>query len=939
MKRVFLILTVLFVLCFSTSVVAGSLYADVEDTDPISESLYLLSDLGIFSGSIENGQSFFHGDKTLTRAEAAKLIVFLADAQDASQGLGSRIAYTDVDASHWAADYIVYLSDMAILCGIGNHCFAPEEPLMAEQFIKMLTCLLGYDPKAQSLGGYPVGHLAVASETKLLKGCKLTQGEALSRENAARLCCNALDIALMKQIGWSEPAEHIITGTHSNYPEETLLTQNFEAKKLRGIITQTFYQAPVNRDDLYVVLTEKNGTTHKFEVLATGAETMLGMSVSAYTVKNTETGEEELLTVTPHADNRTVALPLQDTEISIDSKGCLKLTADKERYTAQADARVYINGDAATALEACAVAEQKGLVTLLYHDADSNLCDYVMIDVFSDTLVIDRINTQKGRFTFKDGSSCKWSENDDAYYITCIKNGEAVPLSSLCAGDTLSIAKNTDGTNIRVYASEKSVFGRATSVSEKKASIDDVSYPVDHSLALSVGNHGYFYVDVTGEIVYFEKEANASLPADFGYLFQVSAEFGKLSDDAVLYAKLLDNDGFWNELTIAQRVTVCFGEEEYTAKNTQELLTNIRSWTGGLIRYVAAEESCFVSEGSVAVIQYELNEKGEIKKITVPKTTAITDRYFSGKTLLGVTYNKDDQTLANLEVDENTVVFTVKNGETNKIENISVDHPAMILEKNTPYFGYGYVIKDGDTDIYNALCLFTEEKTVMGDTPFILVEETTTIENQEGEFVPAFWGYTDGKSDKRLFILHEDAILTEETVTADGIETSELYFDTIEAGDTLAALYNDFGEITHLSRLISKEKVVSDGIGFSYVGKDRLKEEIEVHFGYVCEKKKDKEGNKIYVLSSHVTDDLDTAQEIARIREVKLNGDVYLADVTKNKVMISDAGDFDDVEPLNVNIRDGETYKDGYGYFIYAKMYEDEIIGAVIYIVDCEDML
>lgn len=939
MKRLFTLFALLFLITFPVFSYAGNLYADVEDSAFFCEQLSLLTELDVFAGFSEDGQSFFHGEKILTRAEAAKLIVSLSDATDTVQGLGSRVLYTDVDASHWAADYIVYLSDQKVIRGMGNGFFAPEEPLLAEQFIKMLVCLLGYDPKAQGLGGYPVGHLAVASETKLLKGCSISQNEPLTRENAAILCYNALDIAMMKQVLWSDPAEFVVTGTHEDYPEETLLTQNFKAKKLRGVITQTYYQAPVNRDDLYVVLTEKNGNTHKFDVKSTGAEDLLGMSVSIYTVKNEETETEDILTVLPAANQQSLRFSLADTNLSFDGKGRVKITVDKETYIAQEDACFYINTDLETAEKAMAVMDQKGQITLLNNDTNDRFYDYILIDVYEETLVVDRKDSKTGRLTFKNGTSRKWEENDDSYYISFLKNGQAISLSEVSEGDVLSVSENADSTNIRVFVSDDSVFGRITSVSDDKVSVDGTSYLTDKTLTLSIGNTGSFYRDVMGEIVFFEKNSAQISDADFGYLFNVSADFNKLSGEAVLYAKLLDNDGFWNELTFSRKTTICFGEDEHTAKDTKELLTNIRTWTGGLIRYVAAEEKCFISEGSVAVVQYELNEAGEIKKLTIPKTTMVTDQYLSGKTILGIEYNKDDKTLANLEVSENTVIFTVKNGETEDIENISVGYAATILEKNTPYFGYGYVAEGGDTEIYNALCLFTEEKTVMGDTPFIVVEETTTIENQDGEFVPAFWGYTDGKADKRLFILTEDSIITEETVTTDGIETTSMDLDVIAPGDTMAALYNEAGEITHLSRLISKDKVVLDGIGFSFVGEDRLKEDIEIHFGYVAEKKKDKAGNNIYILSAHVTDDQESATEIARIREAKLNGDVYLVDVAKDQVKISDAEDFGEVSPLNVDIRDGKTYKDGYGYFIYAKMYEDEIIGAVIYVVDCKDMM
>ena len=48
--------------------------------------------------------------------------------------------FTDVDASHWAKNYIQTAYNLGIIAGMGDGTFAPDAPVTYEQALKMVVC-------------------------------------------------------------------------------------------------------------------------------------------------------------------------------------------------------------------------------------------------------------------------------------------------------------------------------------------------------------------------------------------------------------------------------------------------------------------------------------------------------------------------------------------------------------------------------------------------------------------------------------------------------------------------------------------------------------------------------------------------------------------------------------------------------------------------------
>ena len=124
MKKLTAILTSLImtlsVIC-QTSVFAA--FSDVGDDNTYKDAITTLTKLKVIDG-YEDGT--FKPDGQITRAEFTKLIVFILGYKDLAYDSSD---FTDVDASHWAKNYIQTAYNLGIIAGMGDGTFAPFQTL------------------------------------------------------------------------------------------------------------------------------------------------------------------------------------------------------------------------------------------------------------------------------------------------------------------------------------------------------------------------------------------------------------------------------------------------------------------------------------------------------------------------------------------------------------------------------------------------------------------------------------------------------------------------------------------------------------------------------------------------------------------------------------------------------------------------------------------
>ncbi len=119
------------------------------------ERLAELSAYGIFSGD-EDGYRLVD---YVTRAEFCKMVCAAASLPAVDSG----VDFSDVDASHWAYEYIAAAAASGLINGDENGNFDPDGNITYTDGAKILLQALGYEPLADSMGGYPSGYYFTAN--------------------------------------------------------------------------------------------------------------------------------------------------------------------------------------------------------------------------------------------------------------------------------------------------------------------------------------------------------------------------------------------------------------------------------------------------------------------------------------------------------------------------------------------------------------------------------------------------------------------------------------------------------------------------------------------------------------------------------------------------------------------------------------------------------
>ena len=128
----------------------------------------------------------------------------------------SKGGFSDVKsrpATHWSNEAVYKMAGIGLINGFTDGTFGPTDSVTYEQAIKMIVSLLGYAPKADTMGGYPQGYITVATQIGLTQHIEFEQTANAIRKDIAIMLDTALDIPVMEQIGYgSEPEYKIMDG-------------------------------------------------------------------------------------------------------------------------------------------------------------------------------------------------------------------------------------------------------------------------------------------------------------------------------------------------------------------------------------------------------------------------------------------------------------------------------------------------------------------------------------------------------------------------------------------------------------------------------------------------------------------------------------------------------------------------------------------------------
>lgn len=317
MKK-FLALVLALAMALGTFSFAAAAPEDVVGTE-FEDSVVRLVALGIIDGFPDGT---YKPGETVTRAQFAKIVVASLGVGEAAKYAQGVTKFADVAADHWATGYINVAVDMGVIAGYPDGTFLPENQVTYAEAIKMIVAALGYTPKAEALGGYPGGYLAIAAEEDITDGVDVVGTLAANRGAVAVMVNNSLDVYLMEQKSYGDNPTWEASDT------KTLLNTKLGVKEVEGVVTGISRTEKL--DDKEFVLDGKD----KYEMAIDANTESLFLKEVKLLHKN-----NKVVWVSVETAEKDVVL---DTVSNLDDGIKLKV-ADKAYDEIEDDADIYVN--------------------------------------------------------------------------------------------------------------------------------------------------------------------------------------------------------------------------------------------------------------------------------------------------------------------------------------------------------------------------------------------------------------------------------------------------------------------------------------------------------------------------------------------------------------------------------------------------------------------
>lgn len=550
----------------------------------LEESLGLVTALKIVQG-YEDGS--IKPENTITRAEMATMILRMMGVDTLSTTYAN--TFTDVTASHWAANAIQTAYNMGIINGMGDGTFAPDANVTYAQAVKMLVCSLKYEQLAQTMGGYPVGYLTAAAQknievTKNVTGYK--NDEPATRGMVIKMIYNTLNA--LYPTGDGLTADGVEFKTQDGV---TLASELLDIHEVEGIITATstmsIDSAADPADDQLLIDGE---LYYKGDF---DANDYVGYKVKAYYHEKDDSGIRTIVHAVLNTKQDTLTLDAEDVDeiedIRSDSAKINYFTSKSSSKTKAAKCKsptVIYNGKIITASD---IPDDKTFEEFITPDVGEIVLNDYDNDGYYDVVFIKSYKTYVVTSATASAINNKYLEklnvdlDEGDLDLTITKEGEEITSKKLKKWDVLTVLEsaNTKGDRLMtIEVCEDTIEGKVTEVEADKeereyyAEIDGKKYEIDETFYLndpvSVGDEGTFHLDTLGRIAAVEGASGSKLASGEEYGWMIWAKQDTSTQDRKL--KIYTASGAVKSYEFADKMSF-FGPDTKTAINALEDVT------------------------------------------------------------------------------------------------------------------------------------------------------------------------------------------------------------------------------------------------------------------------------------------------------------------------------------------------------------------------------
>lgn len=778
-KKVFaLLLAVVFVFSSFAQAFAYQPPSDVIGSD-IEDIATVLGGLNVMVGDGDTGN--FEGDNAIKRSEFAKVAVAAIGLTDLANNSSWATHFPDVVSNHWANGFINVATTQKMVFGDSEGTFRPDDKISVSEALAIVVRMLGYEPSAQSKGGWPIGYSIVANELGLTKGVSFSNSSEVKRSEVAKLVYNALEVNLMEQVNFGGNNEYQVV-------DKTILKDKLEVEKKYGTVTGNYFtklddKAGLKKDEVQI-----DDTIYKTDDLDAGQ--MLGQKVIYYT--NIPEGSEpnRVIVVLPDRNAMTTqeinAEDIQDVSGNVINYWVDRANDDETREARLAEDFNFIYNMQATEYEEDLMDIEYGGVFLIDVDNDSYF-DTVMAYSYENYLV-DEVYENTGRIFDKNSKPVlNLDPKDDTIKYTMLKDGQEFELGNLQEWNVLSVAKSKGNKNYHILVSDKYVSGTVTETYNDTVHIDDQEYKVaaDYEGTIKLNDEGTFYLDANGKIAGFDGQVKKA--ANYGYLIDMvrSTPISKSAD-----TEIFTTEGETQVIKTADKVRL---NDEY-ALNATQLIEKLSS------------DSKIVSQ----LISYETDEEGRIVTIfTALDNTANqnhNEKNFSKDvSASNLVYKSASSKLGKFIVNDDTIVFEIGDDP----DNYAIRDKSIFKNDST----YNVDIFDLAEDLSASIIVVKgSDSQINSEQNIAIVDYITETKNANNELVDKLYVYQDGK---QISLLTSKKGILVKGSADDEEEEDDLgsrAVKALEQGDVILYNTNAKGEIDKITVLFDKDTKDTEAI-------------------------------------------------------------------------------------------------------------------------------
>jgi S-layer family protein len=492
MKKVLSLVLVMAMVLSSMSFAFGaSTFEDIADID-YAEAIETLTALGVVTG-YEDGT--YRPEKTVTRAEMAKLMVQLLGYGDLVAGSKSNFSDTQ---GHWADSYIGLAAGRGIVVGTGGGKFDPESPVSYDAVLTMLVRGLGYTDSSNELKNmpWPTNFKVKAAELNITKNVAVNATGA-DRGGVAQAMFNALDQQLVK-----------VNSDGDIVREYTSVGKDQEPVNLISRVATPKYDFKVEFQ--HIDPEDKNYAGNKVDLSG-----YLFQTVEAYFNKN----DNKEVVYVGDVDSLTYKDTFESDTFGDTSKKLEQLEVGDYTFDVKSASVSYNNAEMSLSDLKDGDLDDAN-ITVVLADTESRIKDNagatgIIVEKASDFVQIEEEYKADATSIDEIYLPVKSKKVDSENLIV---KGDATKLSDIKKDDIVVAYvpyDNEDPTveapdKLTLVVSRKTVEGKVTGTASEAYYIDKTKYKINNALSidvLDIGDEGTFYLDNNDKIIAFKGES------------------------------------------------------------------------------------------------------------------------------------------------------------------------------------------------------------------------------------------------------------------------------------------------------------------------------------------------------------------------------------------------------------------------------------------------